>query len=193
MALINVRPTRIDRLVADEVVAHTSPAIEQAAGFLTWGADEKLLCLGAALFWLAARRASQSRRELSNHVLVCALAATVLPHIIKSVVDQERPDRKTEVGHLRGIPKSGKRYDAFPSGHAVHIGMLAGAATLLPAWGRNAVWAAGAIISATRVVMLAHWLSDVVAGLAIGGLLERMLRPVTLSRAAKARVRDNMS
>jgi undecaprenyl-diphosphatase len=189
MALFSLRPTRIDRIVADEIVAHTSPAIEKAAGLITWGADEKLLCLGAVLFWLAARRLSPPRRELSNHVLLCTLAATALPHIIKMVVDQERPDRETEVGHLRGIPKSGKRYDAFPSGHAVHIGMLAGAANLLPASARNAVWAAGAVVSATRLVMLAHWLSDVVAGLVIGGLLERMLRPFTLPAFRQTRSR----
>jgi undecaprenyl-diphosphatase len=77
------------------------------------------------------------------------------------------------------VPFSGKRLDAFPSGHAVHIGALASAADRLPAGQRNLVWAAGAGLVLTRVVLLAHWASDVVAGLAVGALTERLLRFVT--------------
>jgi membrane-associated phospholipid phosphatase len=41
------------------------------------------------------------------------------------------------------------------------------------------VWSLGAGLVLTRVVLLAHWLSDVAAGLAVGVLLERTLRFVT--------------
>jgi membrane-associated phospholipid phosphatase len=82
-------------------------------------------------------------------------------------------------GHLNGVPLTGNARDAFPSGHAVHIGALASAATRLPAAQRNVVWAAGAGLVLTRVILLAHWASDVVAGIAIGAALERALRPVT--------------
>jgi membrane-associated phospholipid phosphatase len=37
----------------------------------------------------------------------------------------------------------------------------------------------GAGLVLTRVVLLAHWASDVVAGLALGALVERLLRPLT--------------
>jgi len=93
--------------------------------------------------------------------------------------DQERPDRRTFLGHWRGVPFSGERLDAFPSGHAVHVGALASAASRLPAKQRNLAWAVGAGLVLTRVVLLAHWASDVVAGLAVGAVLERMLRLVT--------------
>lgn len=63
--------------------------------------------------------------------------------MLKQVFDQERPDRRTVCGHWRGIPISGNRLDAFPSGHAVHMGALASAASLLPAKQRNAAWAVG--------------------------------------------------
>ena len=69
-----------------------------------------------------------------------------------------------------------KRLDAFPSGHAVHIGALASAATGLPPAQRNAVWAVGGAVVLTRIVLLAHWISDVVAGLAVGAAVERLLR-----------------
>jgi membrane-associated phospholipid phosphatase len=95
------------------------------------------------------------------------------------VFDQERPDRTTVRGHWRGIPLSGKRLDSFPSGHAVHIGALASAASVLPEKPRNLVWGIGVTLVLTRIVLLAHWASDVAAGLAIGTVTERLLRHVT--------------
>jgi membrane-associated phospholipid phosphatase len=117
-------------------------------------------------------------RQASDHILLTTLVASALPHVLKTVFDQERPDRLTALGHMHGIPVSGKRLDAFPSGHAVHIGALASAATVLPSGQRNAVWAVGCGLVLTRIV-LAHWTSDVVAGLALGAGIERLLRFVT--------------
>ena len=72
--------------------------------------------------------------------------------------------------------KPGKSRDAFPSGHAMHVGAMASAATVLPSAKRNLVWSLGAALVTTRVVLLAHWASDVAAGLLLGGLTERLLR-----------------
>ena len=79
-------------------------------------------------------------------------------------------------GHLHGVPISGKPLDAFPSGHAIHVGALASAATVLPPAKRNMAWSIGAGLVLTRIVLLAHWTSDVAAGLAIGAAVERLLR-----------------
>ena len=95
------------------------------------------------------------------------------------VFNQKRPDRLTVEGHLHGVPFSGKPLDAFPSGHAIHIGALVSAASRLPPAQRHAIWAAGAALVTTRVVLLAHWASDVAAGLVIGVGLERGLRRLT--------------
>jgi membrane-associated phospholipid phosphatase len=97
----------------------------------------------------------------------------------KTVFDQERPDRLTVRGHWRGIPFSGNRLDAFPSGHAVHIGALASAASILPAKQRNAAWGIGLGLVLTRIILLAHWTSDAVVGLGVGVLTERILRCFT--------------
>jgi membrane-associated phospholipid phosphatase len=74
------------------------------------------------------------------------------------------------------VPFSGKRQDAFPSGHALHKGALASAAGSLPALPRRAIRVMAVGLSLTRVVVLAHWASDVVAGFALGAVLERALR-----------------
>src|SRR6185369_510445 len=39
---------------------------------------------------------------------------------------------------------------------------------------RNTIWAVGGGLVLTRIVLLAHWTSDVVAGLAVGAALERL-------------------
>ena len=83
------------------------------------------------------------------------------------------------LGHWRGVPFSGKRNDAFPSGHAVHIGALASAASDLPANQRNMVWSIGTGLVLTRIVLMAHWASDVAVGLAAGAIIERLLRRAT--------------
>lgn len=176
MALYRVRPTRADIEIANAVSNYANPQTEEAAEFLTWGADEHLLCALAAGWWLYCRTRSARQRRNSNHILLTTIAVTVVPHLLKTLFDQERPDRLTVRGHLHGVPFSGKRLDAFPSGHAIHVGAMASAATVLPPARRNLVWAFGAGVVLTRIILLAHWMSDVLAGLAIGTLTERWLR-----------------
>jgi undecaprenyl-diphosphatase len=149
------------------------------SGVVTWGADEHVLSALAIGWWLYTRGQSRPRRRTADHVLLTTLVASALPHLLKSIFDQERPDRLTVRGHWRGVPISGKEYDAFPSGHAVHVGALASAASQLPPRQRNIVWLVGAGLVASRIVLLAHWTSDVAAGLAIGAATERLLRRLT--------------
>ena len=179
MALFTVHPTRLDRLTADFIADHADDRIERVAGALTWAGDEQVLSVLALGWWIYCRNKGPIRRLQSDHLLLTTVAAAILPHIIKTLVDQERPDRQTVLGHLHGVPFSGKKYDAFPSGHALHAGALASAAAGLPPPQRNSVWAAISALVATRVVLLAHWTSDVAAGFAIGVALERLMRLAT--------------
>jgi membrane-associated phospholipid phosphatase len=176
MALLNVKPTKPDVAVARTVARNTNRRAEVVARGLTWGADEKILLTLAAVGWVATRTKGESLQQAGNHALLVAVAASLLPHVMKSLFDQTRPDRKTVMGHVHGVSFSGKREDAFPSGHALHMGALASAAGALPAGPRRAIRALAVGISLTRIVVLAHWVSDVVAGFALGAILERILR-----------------
>jgi membrane-associated phospholipid phosphatase len=162
--------------VARSIARNTAPAPELVARALTWGADEKVLLVLAAAGWLVSRGCATPLRRAGNHALLVTLAASLLPHGLKIVFDQTRPDRRTIIGHVHGVPLSGKRKDAFPSGHALHMGALASGASALPAAPRRAILALAAAVSLTRIVILAHWASDVVAGFALGAVLERALR-----------------
>ena len=179
MAPIRVPPTSADVAIANAIAARTGRPAEQVAQALTWGADEHLLFALAGGWWVYCRNKNARYCRASDHVLLTTIVASVLPHVLKTVFDQERPDRATVRGHWRGIPFSGRRLDSFPSGHAVHVGALASAATVLPRRQRNIVWGVGAALVLTRVVLLAHWASDVAIGLAAGAVTERMLRLVT--------------
>ena len=82
-------------------------------------------------------------------------------------------------GRRHGIPRSGKAYDAFPSGHAMHVGAVASAVSWAYPKSAPIAWGLGGFIAATRIVVLAHWMTDVLAGLAMGALVERSLRPLS--------------
>jgi len=173
---VTVKPTAADVTIARVIARDTRPAPEEIARTLTWGADEKVLLLLAAAGWIVSRSQAQPLRRAGNHALMVTVAASLLPHALKLLFDQTRPDRMTVLGHVHGVSFSGKREDAFPSGHALHMGALASAAGTLPAGPRRAIRALAIGLSLTRVVVLAHWASDVIAGFALGALLERILR-----------------
>jgi membrane-associated phospholipid phosphatase len=173
---VTVQPTKADIALARSVARDTRPVPEEVARALTWGADEKILLVLAAVGWLGSRGCGEPLRRAGNHALLVTVAASLLPHGMKLLFDQTRPDRRTVLGHVHGIAFSGKRDDAFPSGHALHMGALASAAGTLPAGPRRAIRAFAVGLSLTRVVVLAHWASDVVAGFALGAFLERLIR-----------------
>jgi membrane-associated phospholipid phosphatase len=157
------------------------------AQVVTWAADEKLLLGIVGLTWLSVRLLTDGAgtRERANHLMLTTAASAALPHLLKHLVDQERPDRSVVGEPRRGVPRSGKPRNAFPSGHAVHLGAIAAALTrwVPPRW-RPAVWAVAVGLSATRLVLLAHWLTNVVAGLAIGGGLEAALHRLRASKGS---------
>jgi membrane-associated phospholipid phosphatase len=173
---ITVRPSKADVAIAHAIARETAPTPEEIARALTWGADEKVLLVLAAVAWLGSRGRDELLRQAGNHALLVTVAASLLPHVLKVLFDQTRPDRSTVIGHVHGIPFSGEREDAFPSGHALHMGALASAAGALPAGPRRAIRALAVGLSLTRIFLLAHWASDVVVGFALGAGLERLLR-----------------
>ena len=122
-------------------------------------------------------RGNDRERRQTDHLALSMVVTAILPHLLKRLIDQKRPDRCMVHGPRRGIPRSGKPYDAFPSGHAMHVGAVASAVSWAYPKSAPVAWAIGGVIAATRIVILAHWTTDVLAGLAIGALVERCVRP----------------
>jgi undecaprenyl-diphosphatase len=176
MALWHISETQLDRKVAKAVVDHTTPMTEDLCGALTWAADEHLLYGVAAVLWGLSRQADRRRRQQGNHLVASVAVTALLPHLLKRLIDQERPDRcMVPATRRQGIPKSGKPLDAFPSGHAMHIGAIASALSRANPKATSLIWTVGGLIAATRIVLLAHWTTDVLVGLALGAGTERAL------------------
>lgn len=164
-----------DRAIARGIAHQTAPAVERPLRLATLLADERLLFVVAFGIWVPAQSGPRRRRLAARHVLLSVVVSSLVPHILKRIFDQERPDRIEVQGPRRGIPRSGKALDSFPSGHAVQMGALA--AALARNWPRYSVWSwSGAtLIALTRVALLAHWVSDVLAGGALGIGIEYLL------------------
>lgn len=106
----------------------------------------------------------RARRRLAAYVLVCVLGAEIVSAVLKHFVGRQRPCL-----HHVGCPAS----TSFPSGHAVGAAAfwVAAAVVLLPTLGRRAWWLVvlAPVVALTRVLLGVHYLSDVTAGLLVGG------------------------
>lgn len=181
-------PSRIDLAVGRFARDMATPREERTLRVLTWLADEKLMLTAVAVFWLGVRAAHQPlriEREADRMLLGVGIAGLV-PHLFKRLVNRKRPDRTLVHGPRHGIPFSGNAWDSFPSGHALHIGAIAG-----PLWRlstphvRPAVLAALGGLAVTRVLLLAHYVSDVLAGLAIGAGIGVAVSSLTQKKSNK--------
>jgi undecaprenyl-diphosphatase len=111
------------------------------------------------------------------------VGALLLSNGLKELADRGRPPAALAIGH----------YDspAFPSGHATHaaaVWVMVGVVLASSAADRRrrvATWVAVAtvvvVVGVSRLYLAAHWLTDVLAGWAIGGLwaltMYSLLRP----------------
>jgi PAP2 superfamily len=136
-------------------------------------------------------------RSRLTGLVVSAIVAGALRHLIKAIVARRRPDRSVTEPRS-GIGKSGSAWNSFPSGHAVHLGAIAGPlASLAPPHLRPFVWPAIDSLAATRIVILAHYMTDVLAGMAsrlalTNGQHQRYRTKTSVQRGYGERVTDRV-
>ncbi len=180
--IITLPPLRVDLAISRSCARSATPARERTFQVVTWLADEKILLGVVGLFWLTAQMRSQKDevRHEANRMLLSVAVAGLLPDVFKYLVNRKRPDRTLVHGRRHGIPRSGDAWDSFPSGHALHLGAIAGPLSRLTPkrWG-PVVWAGLLGLASTRILLLAHYASDVVAGLALGAALGKAVRKIT--------------
>ena len=174
-APIKLRPFAADVAISRACLRAATPAVERPLRMVTWLADEKIMLGAVGVFW-AATRLSPSRplRREADAMLCSVLVAGLVPDLFKYLVRRERPNRALVRRHDRRVPRLGNAWDSFPSGHAMHLSAIAvSAQRLLPKRWRAPLWSALGALAATRIVLLAHYPSDVVAGWGIGALINR--------------------
>jgi undecaprenyl-diphosphatase len=150
------------------IIAHRTGWLTSALSVLTWLGSTAFiipLALAAGLYFLIRRRTWQPLA-----LLVAAVAGAIgLYGIVKPLVGRPRPPAAIWIGHYTGA--------AFPSGHATQSAAFYAILALVLGAGlsirrRAVVWSAAAlvvlVVGASRIYLGAHWLTDVLAGYALG-------------------------
>jgi membrane-associated phospholipid phosphatase len=178
---------------------HRKNPLVAIPGLASEAADQPpiaVLAAGSLALGLAMRNPAMTRtgaRMLAAHVI-----ATGLKTLLKSNVDRARPSRAIEKGHKlkNGHGAEDTTLNSFPSGHTAGAVVAAESiAAELPAAALPARLAAGAV-GAVQLPRGAHYMSDVLAGAAIGWLSERLADAAldagerALGRALAARRED---
>lgn len=159
----------LDRAMADRASGLRSPALTNAMLAITSLGDGAYLRPMGALVVIAL--AMQRAWRPAGATATAFLLLPLLVNLIKSGVARTRPTIDLYAG-ADGF--------SFPSGHAANSALIYGAIAVLvlrsltgpTRWIATAALALLAVlIAASRVYVGAHWPSDALAGLALGGLL----------------------
>ena len=178
---------KMDAAVANALLPHAEQAVIEAIGEVSDLSDQEPLYAGSAAFIAAglilrdAGTVKAGTRILASHLL-----ATALRGVVKQLVDRTRPNVAARSGEYE--LSEGERFESdfnsFPSGHS------AGAFAVARAAGRDypAALAPALLLAGTaavaQVVRSKHFISDVVAGAAIGLLAEAAVDQI-VRRAAR--------
>ncbi|MGW5791356.1 bifunctional DedA family/phosphatase PAP2 family protein [Saccharopolyspora sp. NPDC003752] len=172
---------RLDPLVAAFVVSHRADWINMGMQVVTWLGSSVIL---VPLLLVATEVLLVGHRDLRATVQIWAafLGAMGLSTMFKAIVDRPRPPLAEAITHVTGA--------AFPSGHATQAIATWGMLAFVLARGRSprartlavaAVMVVVLFVGLSRVYLGAHWLTDVVAGYALGGTWLAVLLAVGLS------------
>lgn len=162
--LVDERVARWARGHALEKSAPIQAATE--VGESTWW-----LVGAAVLFALCALRKRHNAARWAFAFFVAIAGSGLAGNLLKLIFGKARPERLFEAGFFGFTPFSyGHDVNSFPSGHATTFGALAMMCALLfPRAGWIAI-PLGALGASTRVLIQAHYVSDVCAGFALGML-----------------------
>ena len=96
-------------------------------------------------------------------------SASVFVHLLKFLIGRARPELFTDLGAYSLTPFTGDNlYESFPSGHSAAAGAFFGAFAMLVPRFRGLFLALALVIGVSRVIVGAHYPSDVAAGLLLG-------------------------
>jgi len=160
-------------------VGDISPAVTQMGGPIGFAAAGAFL--GAGLVFKDARA-----RDTGYLAASAILQSFLVDALVKGLSGRRRPYAADGVDHWSGPEAFFKRfgkggsdlYESFPSGHTAAAFALA---TVVSLQYRHSFWAGAvsysvaAAVGLSRMALDKHWLSDVVAGAAIGHLVARLV------------------
>ncbi|CCE97958.1 putative phosphatidic acid phosphatase type 2 [Sinorhizobium fredii HH103] len=115
------------------------------------------------------RQRARTARNLSAYFLLTIGTASALVHGLKFLIGRARPELFADYGAYSLTPFTGDRlFESFPSGHSTAAGAFFGAFAMLKPELRPLFLILALLIGVSRVIVGAHYPSDVAAGLLLG-------------------------
>lgn len=132
--------------------------------------------LAALALCAAVVAARMGRPDIARAGLVAVPALVVsglVSRIIKILVARPRPNAAAETLDA-WWPSLAAAYNSFPSGHATAVFTVVAVFALVAPSGRRWLYLAAAVVASSRVVVDAHYVSDVVGGGMLGWTIGRL-------------------
>ena len=151
----------LDARLSDQLrVAEKPGLLRTFSAFLAHSGDSWLWGAVLVILWFLGNSAWK-QWAVTEFVGIAGLAALVMT--IKFVVRRKRPE-----GEWGGIYRNTDPH-SFPSGHAARALLIAIiASAFVPAWLVILLWVWAPLVLLARVAMGVHYVSDVIAGAALG-------------------------
>lgn len=106
--------------------------------------------------------------HIAAYVFIAIAGSGLAANLLKRIIGRARPGLYEQWTSHGFHPFSGSRFESFPSGHATTVGALFMAMALLAPRFRPMFLVMALWLGFSRVIVAAHYPSDVIAGLAFG-------------------------
>lgn len=163
-------------------------AFQAASKFSEMADQPEMRALSAALVGAGLIAGNERLARAGARLLAAHEVATFIKNMVKDNIDRPRPRSAGGAGARQ--PKPGRKHDkeltSFPSGHSA--GAVAGALAFsreYPA-ARPVALMLAAVAAVVQVPRRAHYLSDVVAGVAIGIAAEALTNGISRAVSGKS-------
>jgi undecaprenyl-diphosphatase len=167
----------IDERFSERLRITNGSRLRAAAAFFAHSGDSWFWLAGLMLLWLISFFSGKFWCWLSIVMAACIVIQAVIVLAVKFVIRRRRPEGEWGEIYRRGDPHS------FPSGHATRAFMLAVIAiAFAPVWLAWALVLWAPLVCLARIALGVHYLSDILAGAALGilfgWLLPKLVAPV---------------
>ena len=161
--------------------------LNSAAQILTVLGLSAWILFGSAFVFLAAlakqnqeisikvKRRAETLKNAAAYLFISVALSGLIANLVKRIIGRARPENYSDLGIFSFSPLSGPKFESFPSGHATTFGALIVALCLLAPRYRVFFIVAGVWLAMTRVIIGAHYPSDVIAGFCFGGWFSWMM------------------